>query len=265
MEREAVFSLLQQNLLSLTALPRTVFLILLPALWAIQAWPPPWRRPSATQQTVNQMWLLVMVATLATAGIGFLGIMPWIVGTRWSIAEIGLIGLSLLGLGAIAVNLGFLRVKVLYVFAAIASTLVSLFAGYRLYAYERFPGHNWGAILPLILAGAPGKTVIDTEVYTDLRYWLELSGDYDSYRMDWINHQPQTTSVFEAANASSIRDFLDSSNDRLLLGNAILLDADGIQIPEGIRVIPVPNWDGASNATYPEPVLLVRDRSVDLP
>ncbi len=253
-----VLSLVQQNLLSPTALPRTVFLLAIPALWITRRWPGLRSPCSTTAGGVSFLWAFVLAATAVTAVIGFLGVMPWIVGTRWSIAEIGLIAVSLMGLAGVAVELGLLKRKPFLIATAVASLTVSLLAGYRLATYERFPGYDWTGVLSVMLAGTPGKTVVDTELYTDLRYWVELSGDYDEFRDDWVNHDVQTTSTFFAADASNVQEFVESANDRLLLGDAVLLEDAGVEIPESIDVIEVPLWGTHSGVTPPQPVLLVR-------
>ncbi len=253
-----VLNLLQQNLLSPTALPRTLFLILVPALWIARRWPGLLSSSSPTALGVNYLWAFVLLATGATAAIGFLGVMPWIVGTRWSIAEVGLIAASLIGLAGVVVKLEWLRWKPVAIAAVTVCVGVSFLAGYRLLTYERFPGHDWNGVLTVMLAGAPGKTVVDTELYTDLRYWVELSGDYDEFRDDWVNHDVQTTSTFFAADASNVQEFVESANDRLLLGDAVLLEDAGVEMPESIDVIEVPLWGTHSGVTPPQPVLLVR-------
>lgn len=258
MELPAILNLIQQNLLSFTALPRTLFLVLVPILWLVHKWPTPWSRLPGVHQSVNQLWLFTLVATCATAAVGFAGVMPWIVGTRWSIAEIGLIGISLLGIGAVLVQLGLLRLKPILVAALITSVAVSMLAGYRLFTYERFSGHNWNDVLPMILQGTPGKTVVDTKIYTDLRYWIELSGDYDSYRDAWIAHRIQTTSEFRPADETSVIQFLNSNQDRLLLSDVTLIERAGINMPDNVTLIRVPAWDESQPTDVPQPVLLVR-------
>ena len=99
---------------------------------------------------------------------------------------------------------------------------------------------------------------MDTEIYPDLRYWVELSGDYDSYRSDWIGHGVQTTSDFAKADASSLEEFLTSSNDRLLLGDASVLTTSTLQIPGNIDTIYPPAWDDFQGFVPPQPVLLVK-------
>lgn len=253
-----VVDLLRQNLFSPTALPRTVFVLVVPILWLVRRWPGLKSAATPRARAVNFLWVFVLLATMATAAIGFLGVMPWIVGTRWSIAEVGLIAVSLIGIAAIIVELGLLRVKPVAVAAVVASVLVSGLAGYRLLTYERFPGYNWEPALTVMLNGEPGKSVIDTELYTDLRYWVELSGDYNNFRSDWLAHDIQTTSTFFAADPSSVQDFLDSDNDRLLIRDFSLIEDAGIQIPENINVFEVPVWRESSTPAPQRPILLVR-------
>ncbi len=255
-----VANLLQQNLLSPTALPRTIFLLILPVMWITRRWPGLWSASNPRVLYVNFLWAFVLVATVATAAIGFLGVMPWIVGTRWSIAEVGLIGVSLLGLAGIVVERGLLRWKPVAAVAMAATVLISGLAGYRLLTYERFPGFNWNPVLAVMLDGEPGRSVVDTELYPDLRYWIELSGDYNQFQPDWVAHQVQTTSQFFAADASSVQEFLDSNNDRLLIGDASLIEQSGMQIPADVEIVKVPTWGDYGGDAPAQPVLLVRDR-----
>jgi len=255
-----VLNLLQQNLLSPTALPRTFFLLILPVLWLARRWPGLWSESTPRVLWVNCLWAFVLVASIATAAIGFLGVMPWIVGTRWSIAEVGLIAVSLLGIAGIVVERGLLRWKPIAVVAVAASVLLSVLAGYRLLTYERFPGYNWDSVLTVMLDGEPGRTVVDTALYPDLRYWIELSGDYNAFQPGWVAHQVQTTSQFFSADASNVQEFLDSNNDRLLLGDDSLIREPGIRIPANVEVIEVPAWAEYGGDAPAQPVLLVRDR-----
>jgi len=258
METSEVLRLLQQNLFSFTALPRTVFLVMVPVLWLVGRWAKPWHRPEHGTQAVNQVWLFVLTATLGSAGIGFLGVMPWIVGTRWSIAEVGLIAVSLIGIGSIIVQLGLLRIKPVAVLAVAASVGLALAGSYRLATYERFPGYDWNIALTEILEGTPGKAVVDTEIYPNLRYWVELSGDYDQFRSAWIDHRIQTTSDFYSADASSIEEFLASDNEYLLLGDASLLEGSGVRLPADVTVRQIPVWGAYDGITPPQPVLIIR-------
>jgi len=253
-----VLNLLQQNLLSPTALPRTVFLLVVPALWLARRWPGLWSESTPRVLCVNFLWAFVLVASIATAVIGFLGVMPWIVGTRWSIAEVGLIAVSLLGIASVVVDRDLLRCTPIAAVAIAASVLVSIVAGYRLLTYERFPGYDWNSALTIMLDGEPGKTVVDTELYPDLRYWIELSGDYNVFQPGWAAHQVQTTSDFYAADVSSVQEFLDSDNDRLLIGDASLIEQSGVLIPAGVEVIEVPAWAEYGGDAPGVPVLLVR-------
>lgn len=259
MEPVQVLMLMQQNLLSPTALPRTVFLLLVPVLWLTRRWPRNVEDVAWRVQSVNFLWAFVLLATVASAGIGFLGLMPWIVGTRWSIADVGLIAVSLVGIAGVLVQLEFLRRRTITVAAMVLSVAFSAIAGYRLATYERFPGYDWNPALVALLAGQPGQSVVDTEIYTDLRYWVELSGDYDQFRPDWIDHRIRTTSDFSKADVSNIEKFLSSTDDRLLLSDASLLEDPSIQIPDDVKVIYVPRWEEFDGFTPPQPVLLVRD------
>ena len=254
-----VLMLMQQNLLSPTALPRTVFLVLLPALWWARRWPRHVVDVRWQVRSVNFLWAFVLLATVASAGVGFLGLMPWVVGTRWSIADVGLIAVSLVGIAGALVQLGLLQRKSIAVAATVLVVAISAVSSYRLATYERFPGYNWNPALVALLAGKPGASVVDTEIYTDLRYWVELSGDYDQFRSDWINHRIRTTSDFAKADVSNIEKFLSSTDDRLLLGDASLLEDLSIPIPENVDVIYIPQWEEFDGFTPPQPVLLIRD------
>lgn len=255
-----VLMLMQQNLLSPTALPRTVFLVLVPALWWAQRWPRNVADVAWRVRSINFLWTFVLLATVASAGVGFLGLMPWIVGTRWSIGDVGLIAVSLVGIAGVFVQLGLFRRKTIAVAAMVLGVTISAVAGYRLATYERFPGYNWNPALVALLAGQPGRSVVDTEIYTDLRYWVELSGDYDRFRSEWIGHGIRTTSDFSKAEVSNVQAFLTSTDDRLLLSDASLLEDPSIQIPSSIDVIYIPQWEEFDGFTPPQPVLLLRDR-----
>jgi len=258
MEPVEVLSLMQQNFLSPTGLPRTIFLVTLPALWLLHRWPRPTESSSWRVRSVTFLWAFVLLATGVSAVAGFLGVMPWILGTRWSIADIGLIAVSLMGLAAILADSALMNRRSVATAAMVLCVAASAVACYRLVSYERFPGFNWNPALSAVLSGERGKTVVDPNVYTDLRYWVELSGDYDSFQSAWIEHGVRQTSEFAGADASNVEEFLSSTDDRLLLGDASVLEDVGADRMVDVEVVYVPVWNEHDGFSPAQPVVLVK-------
>lgn len=245
------------NFFSFTALPRTAFILLLPALWLLKKFPLPLRESHSSQWVINAIWIVVFVASAATALLGVLGFIPWILGTRWSISEIGLIALSLIGLVGLLAQSRAMAVNKFRAVAVGISLVICIVGAIRMATYERTSGFNWNAPLEIIFAGKPGGTLIDLWTYPELRYWVEYSGEYDEYRDRWISHEIEAIGSVGKVETEDIRAFIDSDADRLLIRSESLLE--GISLPPNIRVIRIEPWESAGNTQIDHPALLVRN------
>jgi len=248
---------LNTNLLTPTAFPRTAFLILIPILWI-------WFRYSSRSNTFTipvrnaliLMWFYVALATLFSALLSLMGVMPWILGTRWSINEIGLIAISLIGILVVIFNqfesqLGKLTTQIL---VATMCIIVVTVGSVRIFNYERVPASRYLASLSeKMFSGTPGGLIIDNWILEDTRYLIEASGRYDELQGSWSTAEPRGTSGFEAATSIDVSDFLaDTTADRILLRSEVPLET--VIIPTGVEVLRSDAVDGA-------PVLLIKDSS----
>jgi len=245
------------NFFSATSLPRTIFLILIPILWLLKKYPPPTRESSGSEWVINALWIAVFVSTGASFLLAAAGVNPWILGARGSIADVGLIALSLVGLVGLLARSTFMSGRHTRILVLLLSLVVCFAGVFRLATYERNPGFNWAPTLETMFAGRSGGTLVDPWIYPELRYWIEYSGQYDQFRGDWISHDIRVASPIDKAYPKDIQAFFDSDADRLLLRKQTVLE--GIEIPSDIRVEPVNFW--GDDANYPPlyPVLLSRN------
>jgi len=251
-----VMGIVGTNMLSPTGLPRTIFIVLLPLLWILGRFPKPNLAMQPAQWAIQSLWITVTLSTAISFTLAMLGFMPWILGTRWSIADVGLIGLSLIGLIGLISIAGLLKRKFIRYAAIVVAIIVTLAGSIRLTTYERTPGYDWNQTLNIILSGEPGKTIIDNWTYPELRYWVELSGDYDQYRDRWINHDIQIAQPADKVNLRNIEQFINSDYDRFLVGNSLILDR--IELPETTRLFPVPSTREDYQANSRGPALISR-------
>lgn len=249
------------NFLSFTALPRTVFLVLVPALWLTHRLALPNDKGQPRHRLIGFIWMFVTLGTLAAAALSVLGFLPWVVGTRWSIVEIGYIALSLVGLVGLFMLTGLQRRQ----WVAIAMTIVSLaivvVGAVRMANYHRANDVNYmRSLAPAILEGRPGGTIVDYWIYPDARYWMEYSGEVDeSYRLAWIDHGVNEITPGFPAGAAEIQTFLDAADlDRFLLRNRTVLEQSGIELPPGVEIVEVDpeQMNGADPARVP--IVLVK-------
>ena len=245
------------NFFSLTALPRTLFILLLPLTWAFKKFPFPTRESSKIEWGVNAVWITVFFGTAVSFVAGVLGVLPWVLGTRWSISEVGLIALSLVGLAGLLSQSKFFHLRSVFIGTLILSLLVGLSGAYRVANYERTPGFNWNSTFQELLSGAPGGAYVDNWNYWELRYWINYSGQYDEFRDKWIDSEIQTVGATGKADVQDIERFFASDADRLLLRSGTLLE--GVQVPSDIRIMPVAPWGEPRAVVSEDPVLLVRD------
>ncbi len=257
-----VLHTLQVNFLSFTALPRTLFLVLIPLLLVLKKIAVPNLARQNRDDLAVVIWVYVLGTILVEAAFSLGGFLPWVVGTRWSIVDISTIAMSIIGLAALVfrfVNTESVRVTVVVSLAA----LVFASAGaYRLSAYERQGNQDFlSYLVPSFLEGEPGKVTIDYWISPDTRYWIEYSGRYPDLRDSWIEHRVLETGNFIAAGPDQINEFLNSGGDRLLLRSEKALLESGIVLPDSIKILRVPteSLDGVNPADAP--VLLIRTRS----
>jgi len=253
MSANRVLEVLATNFLSATALPRTIFLVAVPLLWVVGRIERPWQRKAHFDWSINAMWIVVAVATAGTAALGVRGVMPWILGTRWSIAEVGLIAVSLVGLVGLLAHFFPWRRPPIQWLVVLAAMLATVAGVYRIATYERPAGVDWRPALEVILSGEPGGTIVDLWTYPEIRYWVELSGDYESYTDAWLRHDIQPSAGEASADAQIVSDFFVSDGDRLLLRNQQVLE--GVTVPDEVKII-VLDRDDAGMAQGP--VLLVK-------
>lgn len=255
-ESEAV-QVVFTNFFSFTALPRTVFLLLVPALWLLKKHPLPTRESHSFQWVINAIWVVVLVSTTVTAILGVMGFIPWILGTRWSISEVGLIALSLVGIAGLLSHSRIMAIGGFRVVVVVLSLGVCVVGAVRMSTYERNPGFNWNEPLEIIFDGKQGGTLIDLWTYPELRYWVEYSGQYDRYRELWLNHNVETAGTGSKAEPQDIQAFLVSDADRLLVRSESVLE--GVLLPVDIRVLRIEPWDSRSQHSFDYPVLLIRE------
>jgi len=245
------------NFFSFTALPRTLFLLLLPILWIAKKYPRLTRESNKGEWGVNALWVVVFLGTASSAAAGILGFLPWILGTRWSITEIGLIAMSVVGLAGLVVQSRYFAKPWIQITVLVLSLLVCVAGAYRLTAYERTPGFNWNAALTTMLVGQPNGAQVDLWTYPELRYWVEYSGQYDEFREAWVNQGVKIAGADNKADSDDIEAFFASNSGALLLRSESLL-AD-IEIPDNIRVDRIESWGNDTMAASDPPVLLVRE------
>jgi hypothetical protein len=258
---QQIFHTLFTNLLSWTALPRTVFLVLVPILWASGRMALPWKGGRSRASVIGWLWVFVLSALIIAAALSILGYLPWVVGTRWSITDIGYIALSLTGLTGLLLETGLTRRTFVAWGVLFASLSLTVVGAARLWTYARPMNVSYmTAFADPILSGRPGGTLIDYWIYPDARYWMEYSGEHDAFRSQWIAHRPNSTPGFTAAGSTEIKTFLDSEADRLLMRSGRALAATGLEIPPSVSVVSV--GPELLNGVDPldTPVLLVKNR-----
>ncbi len=257
MPLDQAFRTIFTNLFSLTALPRTSFIILVPILWFAKKSPLPTRESSKVDWGINAVWIAVFLGTVMSALAGVLGFLPWVLGTRWSISEVGLIALSLVGLAGLIARSKLFKKRPVYLIVLTLSILLCLAGAFRMANYERFSGFNWNPTLQTLLSGEPGAAYVDNWSHVELRYWVEYSGQYDQFRDAWVKAGVQSVGGMDKASARDIEIFFASDADRLLLRNESLLE--GIEVPSDIRIEPVESWSSDDAVSIDRPVLLVRE------
>ena len=245
------------NFFSFTALPRTLFLVLIPSLWAVRKFPRPSRESSSPSWSVNALWVAVFLGTASSAAAGILGFLPWILGTRWSITEVGLIALSVVGLVGVLVQSVYFAPQKIRVLSVLLSILVCVVGAYRLSTYERIPGFNWNNALEAMLIDYPNGALVDNWTYPELRYWIEYSGQYNQFRDAWIERGIEIAGADDKADTQDLEAFFSSSYDVFLVRNESLLE--GVKIPLNFRVERVETWGTDGAAASNGPILLVRE------
>ncbi len=258
MSADEVVRTIFTNFLSLTALPRTVFIVLLPVLWLISRYARPTKESDDSERVVNGLWVVVVMATLASFAGGILGFFPWVLGTRWSIAEIGLIALSVVGLAGVLAQSRLMNWKWFRIGVVVVSLLLCAVGAYRIANYERPPGVNWNPMLERLLSGEPGGVEIDPWTFPELKYWVEYSGQYGSFLPTWNEKQVRLATSDPKADAQAVEEFLRSDSDRLLLRSETLLD--GALIPPAVQIYRAEFWNGSDDSAYDIPILLIKSQ-----
>jgi hypothetical protein len=259
MPTDRLLEVITSNLLSPTALPRTIFVILIPVLWWRRWLPRKLANVDWGVRCINYLWLIVLVATLSTVVLAILGLIPWILGTRWSIAEVGLIALSTTGLTAIVVKSELWKNPRIFALVGVVAVLAATVGATRLWLYERPNDVDvMSTFAPVILSGKPGGTVIDVWSYPTIRYWMEFSGNHHDLFEDWVAHNVSPTIRFDEADSADIEVFLESDSDRLLLRSEAALKESAIDLPAGIEVISYQPQSNDGQITIDLPILLVK-------
>ena len=265
MDAPAVFQTLATNFFSLTALPRTLFLILIPVLFVIARLS---GRSELTRRVVGQpareivvVWLYVLALTASAAVVSMGGFLPWVLGTRWSITEIAGIALSVLGMFVLArqyVPINIKQMPILASVAAIALMMVTAVGATRLWMYER-PGDSQALdeLVPVLVSGNPDVPIlVDYWIFPDTRYWVEYSGEFDPWRQAWIERGVVSTDGFVKAGPEAIEEFIDSSSQFMLLKDSEALNALSKPLPDNIEVIYPSDPDFASPGLLSAPLVL---------
>jgi hypothetical protein len=255
-----ILGTLQINFLSLTAIPRTAFLVLIPLLLILKKISLPSLSRQSREDLAGTIWIYIMTTIAVEAIFSLGGFLPWVVGTRWSILDISTIALSIIGLVALAFR--FIDTK--SVAAALVISIMGIavvgIGAYRLSIYERQGNQDFlSYLIPEFLAGESDKAIIDYWISPDTRYWIEYSGRYPDLTDLWIAQRIQETSNFETAGAEQILEFLNSDNDRLLLKSENSLIQSGIELPNSIVVLRVPTENLEGIPAGDAPILLIKN------
>lgn len=259
MPTDRLIEVITANLLSPTALPRTIFVIVIPLFWWRNWLPRNLTDADWGARCLNYLWWIVVVATLSTVVLAVLGFVPWILGTRWSIAEVGLIALSTTGLAALVVRSNLWKNPRLFVFFGVVAVLAATLGATRLWLYERPNNVDvMSTFAPGILSGNLGGTVIDVWLYPTVRYSMEFSGDHNDLFAEWINHRVMPSARFDEADAADIQLFLESDSDRLLLRSESALTESGIDLPDNIEVMSYQPDSNDGEITIDLPILLIK-------
>lgn len=239
------FHILTWNFFTPTGLPRTVFLLAVPLLWILA------RRGYGSRPStlIASAWVYVLAATAAAAAMSALGFLPWYLGTRWAISDVGLIAISLVGLTAIV--LPWLRKGPVWLVgtAVVLSACVTVVGAARLATYDR--GGPVGYLKQIgseMLAGGPNSLTVDGWLYWNVRYLIERSGDYDELRPGWDQVRAQVLTSPVGSEPAQVSEFLASTNTRMLLRSVDPLQ--GVDLPANIEIISVEGDTG--------PTLLVK-------
>jgi len=245
---------LSVNFLTPTALPRTIFLLLVPLLWIFGKQLVASRFTEPTRNAIGIMWLYVLIGTVFSALLSLIGVMPWTLGTRWSINEIGFIAVSLVGLTLITYQafLEYINSKVTQIVVAFLCILVVITGSFRVATYSRPLSVDYLSSLSTeLFSGSPSGLIVDNWIYDDVRYLIQYSGRYEGLQGSWTSMETRNSLGYEAATGEDVIAFLsDTSADRLLLRN---LDPVGeIEIPRSVTVVELTSLAN-------QPVLLVKN------
>ena len=270
MDTTTVLQTLSTNFVSFTALPRTLFLIAVPAIFLITKAKSLKQidkaKPKSPSAPLVQLWIYVAALTGSAALLSVGGFLPWVLGTRWSITEISGIALSVLGLIVLLRDYApsAIRQSALARVVAVAVCItVVLLGSARIWTYER-PGDSQALedLVPVLVSGDPQfPVVIDYWVFPDTRYWVEYSGEFEASRQAWIDRGAVSTAGFVEAGPAAINEFLESSSDRMLLKDTEALEALSEPLPSSVRVIYPREGALASPGLESPPVVLVKEAS----
>ncbi len=237
---------LQTNFLSFTALPRTMFLVLFPLalLFAAKSQGSKCRALIKNREIVrvSLLWVYVAAMTVAGALLSITGFLPWVLGTRWSITEIGSIALSILGLITLARYFAPTRIKefpVTQILVSAAALAIIVVASDRMLSYERTSNQtSLDDLVPVLVSGrSDAPIILDYWIYPDTRYWVEYSGKFESARGAWIRRGVESTGRFKKAGPEQIQEFLASASDRLLLKDSEALNQLTFPLPPNVHVV----------------------------
>jgi len=249
-----ILDTLSVNFFSPTTLPRTAFILAVPLLWLFGKHALSRRSTQPARNAVITMWLYVLLGTTFSAALSIIGVMPWTLGTRWSINEIGFIAVSLVGLSLIAFEISMERMnfQIAQLSIAVLCILVVLLGSIRISTYSRpTPTDYLTSLAPDLFSGTPAGLIVDNWIYDDVRYLIEYSGRYPGLQDAWSAVKPRNSFGYGAATNEDITAFfLDKSADRLLLRNSEPIES--VMLPDSIALI---EPDSTNNG----PVLLVKD------
>lgn len=269
MDTPTLVHTLGTNFLSFTALPRTFFLLLVPALLiiiVINRSAIARQRIQRPAQPILELWLYVLVLTVSAALTSVTGFLPWVLGTRWSITEIAGIALSILGLTSLARQYAprsLLITPGIRTLGVLGLTLVVAIGSWRLWTYER-PGDSRALdeLVPVLVSGnADSPIVVDYWIFPDTRYWVEYSGEFEPWRQAWIERGVASTDGFVKAGPGDVRAFLESSSDRMLLKDSEALDLLTEPLPAAIQVVYPSEPDFGSPGLASAPIVLIKSGS----
>ena len=253
-----VVDTLQTNLLSATAAPRTLFLLLVPVLLAVRWIPRTLDWEGNSRSLILYLWVYVALGTVISFALSALGAIPWVLGTRWSITEVGLIAVSVAGLLGVLSQLAPSR-RWLSTSLVVFTVCSSVVASYRIASFQHPRSLEYVSDLaPILLTQPPGTVVVDSWIFYDMRYLIEFGGRYSNIRSDWVTAGPRPTTGSDPADVEDLESFLQGADVALVWRSGRAFEEIPESVKRGLDIVELPST-GASGVTGDEsPIVLFK-------